>query len=215
MAHGFQSWLLRAAKYATHMRSQHLAVSLALGLLAEVRVLTIPFFLSWIRQGNNEERCKSTGVCIHHECGKDCNEDCLNWICDECSTPALVHEYGKTVGDPSDLVLHAKMYAIGEKYGVRGLKIITLRKFNIACKLYWNDQEFASAARYVYSSTVEEDRGLRDIVYNTVRRHLKLVKKECVAAFMDEFGLAIAMLADLADEFGPFRFGKRKHENVG
>ena len=96
--------------------------------------------------------------------------------------------------------MNAKMYEIGEKYGVKGLKGLAQRKFDIACELYWDDEVFPHAVRYVFESTVDEDEGLRSIVYKTIRENLELVKKKEVAAVMNEFNLAMAILVDMSND---------------
>lgn len=79
------------------------------------------------------------------------------------------------------------MYAIGEQYGVVGLKKLSQEKFRCACLHFWNQSEFAVAAHSVFSTTVEEDKGLRDLVSKTISDHMELVNKPEIEALMTEY----------------------------
>ncbi len=74
----------------------------------------------------------------------------------------------ETKGDGTDaseptLVTHAKAYALAEKYIIDGLKGLALRKFKVATESLDVDH-FLQATQEVYTSTIEGDRGLRDVV---------------------------------------------------
>lgn len=69
----------------------------------------------------------------------------------------------------------AEVYAIGEKYGIPGLKAIALSKFETLAKAYANTDDFRIAAEEVYTSTIDQDRGMRDIVVNTVEENIALL----------------------------------------
>lgn len=84
--------------------------------------------------------------------------------------PVIIH------GLASQLLTHAKMYEVGDKYQVSGLK--ALAKF-------WDDELFAEAAVHAFSTTAEEDHGLRRIVCETISEHMGLVKKEGVWAVVE------------------------------
>lgn len=87
------------------------------------------------------------------------------------------------------------MYGIGDKYEVVGLKDLAKDKFEASCKHFWNTPSFAIAARHAFSTTVEDDKGLRDIVSATISEHLELVNDPEVGAIMTEYnGLALGIL---------------------
>ncbi|EWG54840.1 hypothetical protein FVEG_12947 [Fusarium verticillioides 7600] len=87
----------------------------------------------------------------------------------------LVPKLGVRIGPPKNLPLFAKVYAIGEKYGIPGLKAIALSKFETLAKAYANTDDFRIAAEEVYTSTIDQDRGMRDIVVNTVEENIALL----------------------------------------
>ncbi|KAI4915020.1 hypothetical protein J4E90_005057 [Alternaria incomplexa] len=97
---------------------------------------------------------------------------------------------------PAQLMVHAKLYEIADKYDVLGLKELVIEKFKRACHSFWNDPSFAAAAHHVFSTTPEHDKGLRDIVLKTIAEHMaELVKKPEVEALLTEFnGLAFGLL---------------------
>lgn len=76
--------------------------------------------------------------------------------------------------DDVDLVFHAKMYAIAEKYGVSGLKTLALQRFESLVAETWNSFDFLDAIREIYSSTIDTDRGLRNVVIHIFRSHPEL-----------------------------------------
>ncbi|KAI4659342.1 uncharacterized protein J4E78_005769 [Alternaria triticimaculans] len=99
-------------------------------------------------------------------------------------------------GSSTQLMVHAKLYEIADKYDVVGLKELVIEKFKRACHSFWNDPSFAAAAHHVFSTTPEHDKGLRDIVSKTIAEHMaELVKKPEVEALLTEFnGLAFGLL---------------------
>ncbi|EDU41348.1 BTB domain containing protein [Pyrenophora tritici-repentis] len=100
------------------------------------------------------------------------------------------------------LLTHAKMYEIAEKYDVVGLKDLVKEKYDRACSKYWNAPSFAASAYHVFSTTLEHDKGLRDIVFKTIATHMQtLVKKPEVETLLTEFnGLAFGLLKMKIDE---------------
>ena len=73
-----------------------------------------------------------------------------------------------------DTVYHAEVYAKAEEFGLPDLKACALHQFHIAS----NDgltgaQSCLQAAQTVYDSTIDSDRGLRDIVVYVVQTNFK------------------------------------------
>ena len=83
----------------------------------------------------------------------------------------------------SHLVLHTKVYAIAEKYDIPALKQMAKRKFEMEMACYYDSPELADAIEDVYCSTIDSDRGLRDIVLQTFKCHPQL------ASTQDVFGV--------------------------
>lgn len=83
----------------------------------------------------------------------------------------------KDLGHPN-LTLHAKVYALGEKYAIAGLKALALRKFREEADVSWDKDEFLRAAKEVYTSTVDHDRSMRQAVVETICRHPELLDKQ-------------------------------------
>jgi len=91
------------------------------------------------------------------------------------------------------------MYEIADKYDVVGLKELVLEKFKRACVSFWNDDTFSVAAHYAFSTTMESDKGLRDIVSATISKHKELLHKSEIQALMTEFNtLALSVLMKMA-----------------
>jgi len=92
--------------------------------------------------------------------------------------------------------VHAKMYEIADKYNIPELKELVKEKFSQACKLLWEAPTFGIAAHYAFSTTPDQDKGLRDIISATIAAHMKaLLEKPEIEALLTEFnGLAYGLL---------------------
>ncbi|KAK4465455.1 hypothetical protein QBC42DRAFT_13077 [Cladorrhinum samala] len=87
------------------------------------------------------------------------------------------------------LVTHAEVYALAEKYMIRGLKAVALRHFKIAAAAHFVDiSDFLQAACEVYTSTVEHDRGLRDVVVETLHSRSNWLVKDEVRDLLNDLG---------------------------
>jgi hypothetical protein len=101
------------------------------------------------------------------------------------------------------MVLHAKLYKLGDKYNVLGLKDLSRRKFLRACVKYWNHDQLPTAADYAFTTTTEDDKGLWEITCNLISLHMELLNKPAVEALLHEFnGLATDVLKLSTIELG-------------
>ncbi|KXH68191.1 BTB/POZ domain-containing protein [Colletotrichum salicis] len=75
----------------------------------------------------------------------------------------------------SCLLLHAKVYAVAEKYAIGGLKALAVAKFKTAATQAWDPTAFLDAASETYTSTIDTDRGLRDAVIEVFAAHKDLL----------------------------------------
>ncbi|KLO81753.1 uncharacterized protein LW93_6906 [Fusarium fujikuroi] len=101
-----------------------------------------------------------------------------------------------------NLYLHAKVYALGEKYGIRPLKTQALVKFEFEAPFHLHTDDFLQAIREAYTSTIETDRPFRDAVVAVLRSNKHLLKKESVKAILKDttLGLSFDMVMELASE---------------
>lgn len=94
------------------------------------------------------------------------------------------------------------MYSIGEFYGVKGLKSLAKQRFKDQAHVSWIDSTFGPAVKAVYDSTVESDRGLRNVAVDvTVRNFTELIKDQKFKDVMGEMGafsrdVAVALYED-------------------
>lgn len=77
-----------------------------------------------------------------------------------------------------NLVVHARLYALGEKYGIQGLKALSLKKFEAEAGSFWNSNDFPRAVEEVYRSTLDHDRALRDAVTNVIVKNPQFLDSE-------------------------------------
>jgi hypothetical protein len=94
----------------------------------------------------------------------------------------------KSETDGDVLTTHAKVYALAEKYLIRGLKAVALRKFKAAAAVCSDVDDFLQATLEVYTSTIEDERGLRDVVVETLFKNSEWLDKEKVRAVIKELG---------------------------
>ncbi|KAI4721241.1 hypothetical protein E4T48_02371 [Aureobasidium sp. EXF-10727] len=66
------------------------------------------------------------------------------------------------------LAQHARMYALGEKYGVPGLKALALRRF-LPIKVKFSG--LGTAMVVAFMSTPDTDQGMRDLIVEFLARH--------------------------------------------
>ncbi|KAF4946276.1 hypothetical protein FGADI_11302 [Fusarium gaditjirri] len=93
-----------------------------------------------------------------------------------------VLKLGALIGTPSNLCLFAKAYALGEKYGIPGLKEIALKKFELLTEGYPKTEDFRLAVEEVYTSTIDQGRGLRDVLVSTVEKNFRLLNDQAFEA---------------------------------
>ncbi|KAF5620786.1 amino acid transport GAP1 [Fusarium sp. NRRL 52700] len=106
----------------------------------------------------------------------------------------LVPKLGARIGPSSNLRLFAKVYALGEKYGIPGLKSIAVSKFEKLAKAYAQTEDFRLAVQEVYTSTIDQDRGLRDVVVSTVEENLGLLNNQDFEDLVQATGLGHDLL---------------------
>lgn len=71
----------------------------------------------------------------------------------------------------SNPVVHARVYAVAQKYQVTALKSLALRRYRAALQNRPDFDEFLDSVAEVYTSTGPHDRGLRDIVVQFWAEH--------------------------------------------
>jgi hypothetical protein len=135
-----------------------------------------------------DKTCTRWVLCPHHFCTISCKSDCQRFVCDKRTSVRIF-------GLPSQLLTHAKIYEVAEKYDVIGLKDLSRGNFKSGCEVFWNDDAFPIAISYAFSTTVPEDAGLREMVIDTIAAHMELVHKPEIQALVAEFSdLAIGIL---------------------
>jgi len=95
--------------------------------------------------------------------------------------------YGDEEKCPS-LVIHAKVYALAEKFLIPGLKALAIRKYKAAASASLGIDDFLQSVQEVYTSTVESDRGLRDAVVKLIYDHPVWLDEKKVQDVAKELG---------------------------
>ncbi|KAF5561715.1 kelch repeat BTB domain-containing protein [Fusarium napiforme] len=95
----------------------------------------------------------------------------------------------------SQLCLQAKVYALGEKYGMQGLKNVARGAFESEIQSgNVGVDDFAEAVEEVYTSTVSEDRGLRDVLVRMIEQDILLLEHGVVREVMRTTNFALDVL---------------------
>ncbi|KAK4141204.1 uncharacterized protein C8A04DRAFT_39243 [Dichotomopilus funicola] len=87
-----------------------------------------------------------------------------------------------------DLLAHAKVFTLAEKYLISGLKALALQKFVASVSGGFDVDDFLDAVQQVYRSTLEEDGGLREIIVSTLYNHKYLLDQKEVQAVLKDIG---------------------------
>jgi hypothetical protein len=140
--------------------------------------------------------CSSDQLCPHHRCGSDCRHTCREFTCETCVLPNLN-------GRSSQLLTHAKMYELADKYEVVGLKDLAKKKFSRGCKRFWDTPDFPIAAFHAFSTTPESDNGLRDCVSRAIGTNMQLIRKPKIRVLLMKFNdVALGILDAKSKELG-------------
>lgn len=92
---------------------------------------------------------------------------------------------------------------MANKYEVVGLKELTKEKFNKSCSHFWNTSDFHIAANYTFSTTPEGDGGLRDLINQSIAKHMELAQGAAIRKLLTQFnGLALGILNAKSEELG-------------
>lgn len=111
---------------------------------------------------------------------------------DQNESNGVLPDSGNDTESESHLVLHTQVYALGEKYDIPSLKQLARQKFEMAAACYYDAAELAEAIEVVYQSTIDTDRGLRDVVVQLFTMHPQLAHtQDMYAAIKDTPGLAL------------------------
>ncbi|KAF5685942.1 kelch 4 [Fusarium circinatum] len=98
------------------------------------------------------------------------------------------------------LRVHYKVYALGEKYGIPGLKALAAHNFETRCEDLFNSSrvnrlgDLIHEMREAYACTAEGDRPLRDAVVRILKSKPIILEREDVKEFLKEEGLAYDMV---------------------
>jgi speckle-type POZ protein len=71
------------------------------------------------------------------------------------------------------LIFNVKMYVIGDKYDIPGLRALATKKYQACVAVHWNNTTFSESAQHLWDNTMDTDRQLRDVVVKTAHKHIK------------------------------------------
>jgi hypothetical protein len=94
----------------------------------------------------------------------------------------------------TNLMLHARVYALAEKYEIGGLREVALSKFKVELDSNWDTRDFLEAIKIVYNSTPKSNRGMRDVVAATFHNHQLLTQPELREYIRDDTDLVYDLL---------------------
>jgi speckle-type POZ protein len=113
-------------------------------------------------------------------------------------------------GDHSRLSFHAAMYAVAEKYRIKGLRAETITQYDKALRDETDIVATLESVAYVHSSTPEDARDLRDLIICFVRSRLmqSYSSSRAYGAFQRALDAAPSFSRDLVDSF-------MRHPSIG
>lgn len=87
------------------------------------------------------------------------------------------------------MLFHVQIYAIGDLYGVNGIKDLAKKRFKKLAWTSWGCPTFPDAIQAIYNTTPEDDRRLRDVTVEIAAAHIEeLLEKDGYRTMMDEVG---------------------------
>jgi len=87
----------------------------------------------------------------------------------------------------SPLQLHARMFALGDRYDISGLREVAVKKYSSKCAVAWIPLEFLESISDVYGRTPASLRQLRDAACVVARKNLpKMLDDESVATVYEK-----------------------------
>lgn len=108
--------------------------------------------------------------------------------------------------EPPNLTIHAKVYALGEKYDVSGLKAIALQKFKKESAFYWDNDDFLRALEEVCKSIAVHDRPMRDAILDIIMKHPELLDKEPAQSLVRNNDLCFDLIMRFRGAYRPSLF---------
>ena len=88
----------------------------------------------------------------------------------------------ETVSRISLLQLHARMFALGDRYDIPGLRDVAVKKYSSRCTVFWESLEFLESICDVYGRTPSSVQHLRNAACFLMRKNLpKMLDDEAVA----------------------------------
>ncbi|KAM0495907.1 hypothetical protein ACHAP8_007820 [Fusarium lateritium] len=74
--------------------------------------------------------------------------------------------------------LHVKVYALGEKYGIKDLKALSLDKFKDEARIHHHSESFLLAVEHFYTSAIKEDWGMRSVILSVLQAKVYWLENE-------------------------------------
>jgi hypothetical protein len=89
--------------------------------------------------------------------------------------------------DVTILQLHARMFALADKYEIPDLPSVAADKYSARCLTFWKPLEFLSSIQDVYDGTPPSISLLRKIAYTAIRRNLPaMLNDETISKLYDQ-----------------------------
>ncbi|KAF2743366.1 hypothetical protein M011DRAFT_471520 [Sporormia fimetaria CBS 119925] len=112
-------------------------------------------------------------------------------------------ETGAESSAQSEGVTHVHVYAIAEKYGLEGLKTLARQRFKDDLPILMKSSKFPEICHAVFETTIQTDRGLRDLVVQAFRAQLELHKDKKIRRMLNKTPDLALELYDMLCPFVP------------
>ena len=96
--------------------------------------------------------------------------------------------------ESSNLILHVKLYGLGEFYLIEGLKSLALKKFRADAQRHWQTDDFLTAAKEACTSTPSHDKGMRNEVLKAICDHPKFLDNEKAQNVVKDLDLSFDLM---------------------
>jgi hypothetical protein len=86
------------------------------------------------------------------------------------------HQNAQEPGAP--LIVHAKLYILGDKYDIPSLKEFASRNYGETVATQWNTKAFPESAEIIYNNIVVERDMLKDVIYEKAMSNISTLISE-------------------------------------
>lgn len=118
--------------------------------------------------------------------------------------------------NPEVLVFNAKMYVVGDKYNIPGLKELAKGKYDTVVNSCWDTTAFSDSVQLLWENTIESDVLLKNVILKIIADNVVtlLGREEFIGVLRSHGDLSVEVLRMIVCP-SPTKSGKKKSKKEG